>query len=89
MTPLPGARNYQIDLDDEPPVIYNRDGFPRRPNHKKAVALWCDDGIRRCRTVRRWAELARHRDALDLLFSIPDPDRKSQFLDRLALDDFT
>ena len=89
MTPIPAARSYTIDLESDPPVIYTKLGHPRRPNHKKAVALWCDDGVRRCRTVRRWAALATHRDAIDRLFDIPDPDRRSAFVDNLALDDFT
>lgn len=88
MTPIPGARQYTIDLLDDPPVIYSATGYPRRPNARKAVALWCDDGVRRCRTVRRWAQLTERRNALDPLFSIPDPDRKSQLLDQLALDGF-
>lgn len=88
MTPIPGARRYSIDLSDDPPTIYSPAGHPRRPNHKHAIAIWCDDGVRRCRTVRRWAALARHRDTLDRVLKILDPDRRSQMADRLALDDF-
>lgn len=88
MTPIPAARRYRIDLTQEPPVIYDPRGYPRAPNARKAVVIWCDDGVRRCRTVKRWAELARHRDTLDRFLSIADPDRRSQFADKLALDDF-
>lgn len=86
MTPIPGARRYTIDLHDDPPTIYTAAGHPRRPNHKNAVAIWCDDGIRRCRTVKRWALLTQHRDRLIPLFN--NPDAQSSFIDRLALDDF-
>lgn len=86
MTPIPGARRYSIDLSDDPPTIYTAAGHPRRPNHKNAVAIWCDDGIRRCRTLRRWALLTQHRDRLIPLFR--NSDARSAFIDRLALDDF-
>lgn len=88
MTPIPAARRYSVDTTSDPPVVYNERGHPITPNARKAVVVFCDDGVRRCRTVKRWAELARHRDALDRFLNIQDPDARSSFADNLALDDF-
>ena len=88
LLPIPGARRYRVDPSDDPPTIYTDAGFPRRPNHKKAIAIWCDDGIRRCRTASRWAALATLGAQIDRHLKILDPDRRSQMVDRLALDQF-
>lgn len=55
---IPIARSYLLFREDHAPYLYslNRDAR-MTPNSQGAVTLVCDDGVRRCKTVRQWALL--------------------------------
>ena len=59
---VPGASRYWLDYygDDRssPYILSARQGLlEMTPNSQGAVTLVCDDGVRRCKTVRQWALL--------------------------------
>ena len=53
---IPGASRYNL-ICDPWPEIFPPNGPSMTPNSQGAVTLVCDDGVRRCKTVRQWALL--------------------------------
>ncbi len=56
---IPGASKYYLDYysNGDPYILSGRALTEMTPNSQGAVTLVCDDGVRRCKTVRQWALL--------------------------------
>ena len=55
---IPGAKKYGLHRFNQWAQIWSseRECY-MTPNSQGAVTLVCDDGVRRCKTVRQWALL--------------------------------
>ncbi len=55
---IPGASRYDlIHVDRQRRIVSHKRLVYMTPNSQGAVTLVCDDGVRRCKTVRQWALL--------------------------------